>query len=79
MILEMNQIKVMDRVRKDNGDIHELAESIRLYGQMNPITVVEINGEYGQPLQGPQTVKPYNINRSESRLLPIFGLFHFIQ
>jgi len=46
MYLQLNQIKVLDRIRKDNGDIHELAESIREYGLMNPITVVEINGEY---------------------------------
>lgn len=46
MLLQMDEIKVLDRIRKDNGDIHELTESIREYGLMNPLTVVKANNEY---------------------------------
>ena len=46
MLLQMDEIKVLDRIRKDNGDIHELTESIREYGLMNPLTVVKVNNEY---------------------------------
>lgn len=46
MLLNINEILVPHRIRQDNGDIHELAESIREYGLMNPITVMEADNKF---------------------------------
>lgn len=40
-MIPLNQIRVMERIRKDNGDVDTLAESIRERGLINPITVME--------------------------------------
>lgn len=45
--IEVSSIEVGDRVRKDLGDIEELARNIKDIGLLNPITVREIgNGKY---------------------------------
>lgn len=38
--IPLEQIQITERIRKDNGDIGTLAESIREHGQINPITVM---------------------------------------
>ena len=41
MIVKVNisDIIISERLRKDAGDIPELADSIKLYGLLNPITL----------------------------------------
>lgn len=39
LLLDINQIKVSDRIRKDFGDIEELAKDIEQNGLINPIVV----------------------------------------
>ncbi|MDO5299977.1 MAG: ParB/RepB/Spo0J family partition protein [Clostridia bacterium] len=36
-----DEIRISDRIRRDNGDIDSLTESIREHGLINPITVME--------------------------------------
>lgn len=38
--IPLEQIQITERIRKNNGDITTLAESIREHGQINPITVM---------------------------------------
>lgn len=40
-MIPLEQIRVMERIRKDNGDVDTLADSIRERGLINPITVME--------------------------------------
>ena len=46
MLIDISEIIVKDRIRKDFGDIKELAADIDRNGLINPITVVEINNKY---------------------------------
>jgi ParB family chromosome partitioning protein len=39
MQVSINDIKVRKRVRKEYGDIHALAESMKRFGQINPIVL----------------------------------------
>ena len=43
MQIPVNDIIVKKRIRKDYGDIHELAESMKRFGQISPITVNKAN------------------------------------
>lgn len=43
-IVALDSITVADRIRKDNGDIDTLAQSIRERGLINPITLMEQTG-----------------------------------
>lgn len=46
-MVPLEKIRIADRIRKDNGDIDALAESIRERGLINPITVMETSdGSY---------------------------------
>lgn len=45
MILKLEEIIVTDHIRKDNGDIQKLAESIQTHGLLSAITVM--NGKTG--------------------------------
>ena len=44
--LNPNEIHVEDRMRKELGNIKELAESIHQNGQITPILVEEKNGKF---------------------------------
>jgi len=46
LLIDISEIIVKDRIRKDFGDIKELAADIDRNGLINPITVVEINNKY---------------------------------
>lgn len=48
MIAEVNvaDIIVSKRLRRDGGDIEELADSIKLYGLLNPITLRRDGNQY---------------------------------
>lgn len=47
MLIDISKIKVQDRIRKDFGNIDELAQDIKENSLLNPITVIPIeNGEY---------------------------------
>ena len=39
MLINISEIKVKKRVRKDLGDLDALKESLRRYGLLNPITI----------------------------------------
>ncbi len=39
MLVNINDIKIKKRVRKDLGDLEALKESLRTYGLLNPITI----------------------------------------
>ena len=39
MVVNISEIKVKKRVRKDLGDLDALKESLRRYGLLNPITI----------------------------------------
>lgn len=41
MLVNIDEIKIKKRVRKDMGDLESLKESLRLYGLLNPITLNE--------------------------------------
>ena len=41
MLVNIENIKIKKRVRKDMGDLDSLKESLRLYGLLNPITINE--------------------------------------
>ncbi|NLK46621.1 MAG: ParB N-terminal domain-containing protein [Treponema sp.] len=41
MIVNIDDIKIKKRIRKDMGDLESLKESLRLYGLLNPITINE--------------------------------------
>jgi ParB family chromosome partitioning protein len=43
MQIPVDDIIVKKRIRKDYGNIHELAESMKRFGQMSPITVSRKN------------------------------------
>ena len=43
MLVPINDIKVTKRVRKDQGDIAGLAESMKRFGQISPILVTKKN------------------------------------
>ena len=46
MDVKISEIKVTERIRKDNGDIESLAKSIKEYGLINAITLMESEGGY---------------------------------
>ena len=41
MLINVSDVKVRKRIRKENGDIHLLMESMREHGLINPIVVTE--------------------------------------
>lgn len=49
--VEINQIKIVDRVRKDFGDVEELAESIREDGLLQPIVITRLADDPDYPYQ----------------------------
>ena len=40
-MLRISEVRVAERIRKDNGGLEELAGDIREHGLINPITVME--------------------------------------
>ena len=44
--VNISDIIVSERLRKDAGDIEELADSIKLYGLLNPITLRRNGNRY---------------------------------
>jgi ParB family chromosome partitioning protein len=43
MLVRIEDVKVKNRVRKDMGDISALAESMKRFGQINPIVITKKN------------------------------------
>lgn len=41
MLVDINQIQVSKRVRKDLGDLSPLMDSLKRYGLLNPITITK--------------------------------------
>ena len=50
--IEISQIKIGKRLRKDPGDIVELAESIKRYGLLSPIILEDLNNGHYKLLAG---------------------------
>ena len=40
-MLHISEVRVAERIRKDNGGLEELANDIHEHGLINPITVME--------------------------------------
>ena len=57
MIIDISKIKVNTRIRRDLGDIDELAESIEVYGLLFPIAVRKVNEESYKLLAGYRRLK----------------------
>jgi ParB family chromosome partitioning protein len=43
MLIPIEDIKVKNRIRKDVGDISDLAESLKRFGQISPIVITKKN------------------------------------
>jgi len=43
MLVQINDIKVKKRIRKDMGDINALADSMKRFGQISPILITKNN------------------------------------
>jgi len=43
MLIPIEDIKVKKRIRKEKGDINALAESLKRFGQINPIVITKKN------------------------------------
>ena len=43
MLIPIEDIKVKKRIRKDKGDINTLADSLKRFGQINPIVITKKN------------------------------------
>lgn len=41
MDIKISEIRITERIRKDNGDLNQLAESIKAHGLVNPITLMQ--------------------------------------
>lgn len=46
MGVKISDIRVVDRIRQDNGDLSDLTESIKTHGLINPITIMEADDGY---------------------------------
>ena len=46
MDVQISKIRITERIRKDNGDIGSLAESIKEHGLLNAITLMESENGY---------------------------------
>lgn len=46
MYIKIKMIQVMDRIRKETGDLKPLIDSIREHGLINPITVMDTREGY---------------------------------
>ena len=43
MLIPIEEIKVKKRIRKEPGDINDMAESLKRFGQINPIVITKNN------------------------------------
>ena len=46
MDVKISDIKITERIRKDNGDLETFAEGIKKHGLINPITLMENDDGY---------------------------------
>lgn len=46
MKIKINEIQIPERFRVDYGDLHELAESIKRFGLIQPIVVTKVDGNF---------------------------------
>lgn len=75
MLIEINQVKVTDRIRKDFGNIQELAEDIKTNGLINPPVVTPeyelIAGE-----RRLRAMKELGYNQIEVRVMTVNDALH---
>lgn len=70
MLIEINQIKVTDRIRKDFGNIEELAADIEANGLINPIVVTP---DF-QLIAGERRLRAHFFNKAEQVLVRIMDI-----
>ena len=51
MLIDINRINVSDRIRKDFGDIEELASDLKENGLINPPKALEKEGVYRERMK----------------------------
>ena len=61
MKIEISKIKIESRLRKDPGDIEELAQSIKEYGLLSPIIIRKIGDDSYKLLAGWRRIKTYEL------------------
>lgn len=59
MKVEISKIKIGKRIRKDSGDIDELAENIKEYGLLSPILLRRLDNDSYKLLAGERRIKAY--------------------
>lgn len=70
MLININEIKVSDRIRKDFGNIEELAADIKENGLINPIVITP---DY-QLIAGERRLRAHFFNKSEQVLVRIMDI-----
>lgn len=70
MLIDINQIKVSDRIRKDFGNIEELAADIQANGLINPIVITP---DY-QLIAGERRLRAHFFNNAEKVLVRIMDI-----
>ena len=69
--IEISKIKIGKRLRKEQGDIDELAESIKEYGLLSPIIIRRLDDDSYKLLAGWRriyAVKALQVNRIHSKI-----------
>ncbi len=66
MKIELSKIKIGKRLRKDPGDVDELAESIKIYDLLSPIILKRIDNDSYKLLAGWRRIQAYKILQKES-------------
>jgi ParB family chromosome partitioning protein len=75
LLIDINQIKVSDRIRKDFGDIEELARNIEQNGLINPIVITPDN----QLIAGERRLRAHqflNLSQVDVRIMEISDFEH---
>jgi Predicted transcriptional regulators len=70
LLIDINQIKVSDRIRKDFGNIEELAADIKENGLINPIVITP---DY-QLIAGERRLRAHFFNQAEQVLVRIMDI-----
>ena len=66
MKIAISKIKIGKRLRKDLGDVDELAESIKRYDLLSPIILKRIDNDSYKLLAGWRRIQAYKILQKES-------------
>jgi len=75
MKIKLSEIKVLERIRQDQGDLEKLEDSLDTYGLINPITVSE-NLELIAGHRRYQAAKALGWDEIECRVIPVKSKYH---